>query len=69
MFDENGNEIDLDIVDAIGQLPDGRFEVWLENERRLITSHPNAVEVWHQYIRSKVSHAFPRTEEAESATS
>ena len=56
MRDENGNVIDLDIIDAIGQLPDGRFQVWLQNDRRLITSHPDALEIWRQYIRSKTSH-------------
>jgi hypothetical protein len=55
MVDENGNVIDLDIIDAIGQLPDGRFQIWLQNDQRLITSHPDALEIWRQHIRSKTS--------------
>lgn len=54
MFDENGKEIDLDFVDAIGPLQNGAFEVWLQNERRLITKDPNALDIWLQHIRSKI---------------
>jgi len=53
MFDEKGHEIDLDLVDAISQLPDGRFDVWFDDERRAITVHPEAIEVWLRHVRSK----------------
>jgi hypothetical protein len=69
MLDENGNVIDLDVIDAIGQLPDGRFQVWLQNDRRLITSHPNALEIWQEHIRSKTSHISKPPVKVESAAS
>ena len=69
MLDDKGNVIDLDVIDAIGQLPDGRFQIWLQNDRRLITSHPNAVEIWQQYIRSKISHIPKTPVKIESAAS
>ena len=69
MLDENGNIIDLDVIDAIGQLPDGRFQIWLQNDRRLITSHPNALEIWQEHIRLKTSHIPKSPVKAESAAS
>lgn len=53
MLDEKGNEIDLDRVDAVGQLKDGRFEVWLDNDRRVITSHPDAIGIRQRHFRSR----------------
>jgi len=69
MLDENGNVIDLDVIDAIGELPDGRFQIWLQNDRRLVTSQPDAVEIWREHIRSKASHASNTSEKVEAATS
>ena len=69
MLDENGNEIDLDFVDAIGELPDGRFHVWLQNDRRIITSHPNAIEIWQQHFRLKSSRISRPSEFGRSAGS
>ena len=69
MFDEKGNEIDLDTVDAIGELPDGRFEVWLHNERRVITSHPNAFELWKAHIRTRSLASRRTSDRIQSATS
>jgi hypothetical protein len=53
MLDDRGEEIDLEIVDAVGLLPDGRFDVWLKDERRVITGDPTAFEVWIEHVRSK----------------
>ena len=53
MLDDRGEEIDLEIVDAVGQLPDGRFDVWLRDERRVITGDPTAFEVWFEHVRFK----------------
>lgn len=53
MLDEHGREIDLDAVDAIGRLPDGRFDVWMSNGVRTIAVDPEAFEVWIRHIRSK----------------
>jgi hypothetical protein len=53
MFDERGREIDLDVVDAVGQLPDGRFDVWFKDERRVVTGDPTAFEKWMEHVRSK----------------
>jgi len=53
MLDDRGEEIDLEFVDAVGLLPDGRFDVWLKDERRVITSDPAAFEVWIEHVRSK----------------
>jgi hypothetical protein len=69
LLDENGNEIDLDLVDAIGELPDGRFQVWLQDELRVITSEPNAIEIWRQHFRSKSSNVLRSSEFCRSATS
>ena len=54
MLDDKGNEIDLDFIDAIGELPDGRFDVWLQNDRRVVTANPSALEIWHDHIRRRV---------------
>lgn len=69
MLDENGNVIDLDVIDAIGQLPDGRFQIWLQNDRRLITAHPDAVEIWRQHIRSKTLHVSKSPDKTKSTAS
>jgi hypothetical protein len=53
MLDERGREIDLEIIDAVGRLPDGRYDVWLKDERRVITGDPTAFEVWIEHVRSK----------------
>ena len=53
MLDEKGHEIDLDRVDAVRQLPDGRFEIWFDDERRAITNHPDATMVWLRHFRTK----------------
>jgi hypothetical protein len=55
MLDDRGEEIDLEIVDAVGQLPDGRYDVWLKDERRVITGDPTAFEAWIEHVRSKRS--------------
>jgi hypothetical protein len=69
MFDEKGNEIDLDSVDAIGELPDGRFEIWLANDQRVITVQPGAFELWKDHIRSKMSAPFQMPDRMRSAAS
>ena len=53
MLDDRGEEIDLENVDAVGRLPDGRYDVWLKDERRVITGDPAAFEVWIEHVRSK----------------
>ena len=53
MLDERGREINLDVIDAVGRLPDGRFDVWLKDERRVITRDPMAFEAWMEHVRSK----------------
>jgi len=53
LFDERGHAINLDEVDAVGLLPDGRSEVWMSDERRLTTAHPEAYAVWVEHLRRK----------------
>ena len=53
MIDEQGRDIDLDVIDAVGQLPDGRYDVWLKDERRVITGDPTAFDKWMNHVRSK----------------
>jgi hypothetical protein len=53
MLDERGREIDLDVVDAVGQLPDGRYEFWLKDESRVISGDPTAFDKWIEHVRAK----------------
>ena len=53
MLGERGREIDLDLIDAVGRLPDGRYDIWLKDERRAITGDPTAFEEWIEHVRSK----------------
>ena len=53
MLDERGREIDLNVVDAVGQLPDGRYDVWLKDDRRVVTGDPTAFDLWIEHVRSK----------------
>lgn len=50
--DEKGNTIDLDLVDAIGQLNDGRFDVWMADGTRTTTREPDAFATWQNHLRS-----------------
>jgi hypothetical protein len=54
MVDEHGNKIDLDLIDAIGQFPDGSFDVWMCDGTRVVTREAGAADVWRDYIRSQV---------------
>jgi hypothetical protein len=67
MRDENGNEIDLDSIDAIGRLPDGRFDVWLHNDRRVVTDDPEAFEVWQGHVRSQSGRLAARNMQGKKA--
>ncbi len=51
MRDETGNRIDLDFVDAIGRLADGRFDVWMQDGTRTVTTELFAYEKWRNHIR------------------
>ncbi len=53
MIDVNGNLIDLALIDAIGQLPDGRFDVWMDDGTRVLTEEHGADDVWRSYLRAK----------------
>jgi hypothetical protein len=56
MVDEDGNKIDLDLIDAIGQFPDGSFDVWMCDGTRVVTREVGAADVWRVYLRSQVEH-------------
>ena len=59
MFDEKGNKIDLDLIDAVGKLPDGRAEIWLSDGSRVFTVHPSAFDIWMRHVRSKSADPDP----------
>ncbi|HJS50525.1 MAG TPA: hypothetical protein VJ781_01375 [Pyrinomonadaceae bacterium] len=53
MLNERGRETDLDVIDAVDRLPNGRDDVWLKDERPVITRDPKEYELWIEHIRSK----------------
>ena len=61
MFDKDGKKIDLDLIDAIGRLEDGCFDVWMSDGTRAITSESEAVDIWRNHIRSKVQRSKSRS--------
>jgi len=61
MRDINGNVIDFCVIDAVGELSHGLYEVWLNDDRRLLTREPDAVSIWLRYVRSNHDQAEKTT--------